>query len=364
MVRDDEPEQSERRQDVGQDSHRGVVQGVDERGDEQPLDDDWAAVLGVELRQAEVEAGPRREDDMARPDDKSLCGNGGCRRPRSDARRFRRLNVRGGDVQQVLDCGEPDTGHGTVDDAVDDRLECPGSVRIHPDCQPLDDLLHRADDEEIEGDQPGNPRQVEKRPECGVDNPGKPRKQYREQKRCGKRQKWFAPCRVAVPEIASDTERRENRQDREAADERFLENNRPGDCHLREQEQQRDPDERDPPGGPERARQRDGNRIEPRSGLPGGDIVQVDPAGEGVFHRVVVDLGGRSRGAPSPPEATRRPPPAARATLPGPRDRFQRRVERRPVPMLVGRSVRRLVAPVSGRCRLWRPVPWPLGGVA
>ena len=165
---------------------------MDERGDDEPLHDDGAGVLGVELREPEVVARERRVDDVTgareRPDGGDLERDLGGR---LTARRLRDRHHLAEDVDGVLDGGEAQPRHRAVDRAVDDGVEAVVAEGVQPDGEPLHRLLDGADDEEVEqrGDEDGDPAGVrlgdaeERSGEHRVQDGGEPREQEAERER-------------------------------------------------------------------------------------------------------------------------------------------------------------------------------------
>ncbi len=127
---------------------RRVVRRVDQRREDEALDDDGAGVLLVELGEAEVVAGDGRVDDVPRPGERSDRGN----RPAGgdDATPPEANSSIPSDIQRVFDGGEAEAGHRAVDGPVDDGVEAVVRVGVQPDREELDGLFDRPDDKEKE----------------------------------------------------------------------------------------------------------------------------------------------------------------------------------------------------------------------
>ncbi len=272
---------------------------MNERGDEQTLYDNRTAVLGVESRQPEVEPRPRGEDNVAGADKEPLCGDRRGRLGRTDTRGAVCLQIDANDVGQVLDSGEPEASDRAVDHPIDDSLEGVTPDSVHPDGEPLDGLLDGSDDHKKERDESESSECSEHRREDRVHDTGEPREQQREQERHRQGDERFASGRVAVPEIARHGEGRQDRRHRKHTQKRLLENDERHHTSLQEKQEQRDRDQPDGATSPEGITHRDRERVESRSDLPGGDIVEVDLPGERRPDRVTVERRRVDRRGPT-----------------------------------------------------------------
>jgi len=177
-----------------------------------------------------------------------------------------------GDVQRVLDGGEPEAGDRAVDGAVDDGVERRSAVGVEADREEFDRLLDRTDDEEKHEDRPGGPERFEQRPRERVDDGGEVRGQDPQQEGGDQGHERRAARRVADVHVECEPERRDGRQRRQESDSRVRECRQSADAR---QDEKRHGDDRDPEAHAEQPVDPGGDAVERRAPLPRRDVVEV-----------------------------------------------------------------------------------------